>query len=120
MHLIGGTMVEPLLPIYDKVVGAITGNETVIVGYTVPTGQKFFIQGVIASGKADGEFRLRINGDSKLYGRTSSAERESKNVFGGAVGIQCVEGDQIQVSVINWEPTPQDYEATITGFLKPA
>ena len=125
MHIIGGMIqglsgVQELKPIYDKKTSVIAGLETTIVSYVVPTAKTFFIQSVIASGKGDGEFKLLINGEQKLYGRTSSSDRTHKNIFGGAVGIKCVATDLIQLTVTHWELSSQDFEGTIAGFLNEA
>lgn len=123
MHIIGGTPegllnVKSLTPIYNKQVGVASGVETTIVSYTVPSGKEFFVQSILASGNADGEFKFYINGVQKLYGRTSSANREEKNIFGGAVGIKTVTGDILSLTVLQVEGVPEDYEATILGFLE--
>lgn len=125
MHIIGGTIeglskVTEITPIHNTKTSVIAGVETTLVDYTVPTGKSFFVQSWVASGKADGEYRLFINGEPKGYGRTSSAERNNKNVFGGAVGIKCVANDYIQLTVTHWETSSQDYEGTINGFLEVA
>ena len=122
MHIIGGAVaglstVQDLLPVYLKTTGVLTGVETTINNYTVPASKTFHLQSVIASGSADGEFKLYINGVQKLYGRTSSSERESQRVFGGAVGIKCVAGDAIVLKVTHYETTTQEFESTLAGFL---
>ena len=125
MHIIGGTIeglsnVQEITPIYKKQSSVIAATETTINDYTVPAGKAFFVQSVVASGRADGEFKFYINGQQKLYGRTSSATRESSRVYGGAVGIKCVVGDYIQLTVTHWETASQEYESTISGFLNNA
>jgi hypothetical protein len=123
MHIIGGTIaglsnVQELTPIYHKRSSVIAATETTIVDYTVPTGKAFFVQSVLASGRADGEYKFYINGEQKLYNRTSSATRDGGRTFGGPVGIKCVVGDYLQITVTHWESASQEYEGTIAGFLQ--
>ncbi len=122
MHIIGGTIegmndVKELTPIHGTITSLAKNTETTVVTYTVPTAKEFYIQSVLASGKAGGNFKFYINGVYKMGGETTVYNKESKNIFGGVVGVKCVAGDVLNLTVSHKEDNIQDFEGTIAGFL---
>lgn len=100
---------------FDDVTLVPSNTETTVVSYTVPASQTFYFLGVHASGNANALFKVIVDGNVVLAGRTSVANLNWSQAYSFSP-IKVDEGVTITVSVTHQASVACDFEGTILGY----
>ena len=93
-----------------------TGSETTVTSYIVPASVTFFFIGLISSGNANAFFKLYVDGNPVLAGRTSVANLNLNMTYANAV-FTVPEGATISLKVTHQADVACDFEGTILGYI---
>lgn len=93
-----------------------TSTETTVTTYTVPSSVTFYFIGLISSGNANAVFKLYVDGNPVLAGRTSVANLNLNMTYSYAV-FTVPEGSTISLKVKHEAPVGCDFEGTILGYI---
>lgn len=118
-----GLVTRPVLPNYPgtetntfgDVTLVPTNTETTVVTYTVPASQTFYFLGVHSSGNANALFKVYVDGNPILAGRTSVANLNWSQAYSFSP-IKVTEGVTISVTVLHQASVACDFEGTILGY----
>lgn len=92
------------------------GIETTIASYTVPVGAIFYFTGFTASGNTNALYKLYVDGNTILAGRTTVANLNVERNFAYAP-FNVPAGDTISLKVIHETNVGCDFEGTILGYI---
>lgn len=101
---------------YDASTAVAASTETTIATYTVPAGQNFYFIGLSASGNTSAVFKLYIDSDVVLSGRTSIANLNLDKTFHQAP-VSAAANSVVSLKVYHYTPTNCEFEGTIFGHL---
>jgi hypothetical protein len=93
-----------------------TNTETTITTYTVPMDSTFYFIGFVASGNANALFKLYVDSNPVLAGRSSVANLTLPLTY-SLSPFQISEGITIVLKVMHQAGTSCDFEGTILGYL---
>lgn len=117
-----GLVTRPVVPSYpgieantfdEAVVSSAT--ETTVVSYTVPVDKTFYFIGLNASGNANALFKVYVDGNSTLAGRTSVANLTlSINYSYSPIKVNA--GNTIAIKATHYASVNCNFEGTILGY----
>lgn len=100
---------------------AFPGSQTVAGGATlvvasreVPEGTTFHLRGYDGRGTADGDWRLKIDGEVKALGATSAAQRVDTREFDPEFLVP--EGKKVELEVTNAASINETFEGVLRGW----
>lgn len=105
-----------LIHSFNSVTAVSAGSEVSIVTYSVPAGKTFYFIGLSASGNTYGTYKLYIDSDPILAGRTSMANLNLDKTFHQSP-VSATATSELSVKVFHYTPTNCEFEATIFGHL---
>lgn len=119
-----GLVVRPIMAGYagdltytfDAITAVSAGTEASIVSYSVPAGKTFYFIGLSASGNTYGTYKLYIDSNPILAGRTSIANLNLDKTFHQSP-VSASATSEVSVKVFHYTPTTCEFEATIFGHL---
>lgn len=94
-----------------------TNTETTIANYIVPTGKTFSFIGFVASGNTNALYKIYVDGNPVLAGRSSIATM-TLNLTYSLSPFFVTEGLAINLKVVHQTSVPCDFEGTILGYIK--
>ena len=103
--------------VYDDIVGVLTSTETDLVSYTVPTGKKFILTGGKGTGSSDAHYKLKIDGNTEAFYKTSYFDRVAKFFFDNRDGVEVAAGIVIKITVEHEESASQEFYGNLFGRL---
>jgi hypothetical protein len=92
-------------------------TETTITNYTVPTGKTFSFIGFVASGNTNALYKIYVDGNPVLAGRSSIATM-TLNLTYSLSPFSVTEGLTINLKVTHQTGVACDFEGTILGYIK--
>lgn len=93
----------------------VPGNGTlVIVTREVPPATTFHLRGFDGLGNADGDWRLKIDGQTAALGATSAAQRAVGKEFDPEFLVP--EGKKVELEVTNAAAVPEPFEGVLCGW----
>ena len=95
---------------------ALSGVETDLLVYLVPTGKTLSLSDIFCTGDADGEFKVYANSSGILEGRTSSADRVFHHAWSRAYTLNA--GDMLRITVTHHETGTENFSGYIFGSLE--
>lgn len=105
-----------LIHAFDTETAVISETETTIVTYTVPASKTFYFVGLSASGNTSAIFKLYVNSNIILAGRTSAANLNLDKTFHQSpVSVPAL--SSISIKVYHYTTVSCEFEATIFGHL---
>lgn len=93
-----------------------TSTETTVVDYIVPSSVTFYFIGLVSSGNANAMFKLYVDGNPVLAGRTSVANLNLNMTYSYAI-FTVATGSTISLKVKHEAPVGCDFEGTILGYI---
>lgn len=118
-----GTVTRPILAYpgtsvvsFNVTTLVANGIESTITSYTVPMGKTFFFLGFLASGNTNALFKLYVNSDVVLAGRSSVANLTLSLNF-PVSPLQLEAGSTIILKTIHDTNASCDFEGTILGYI---
>lgn len=97
---------------YNEISAVVSGSETTIISYTVPSGKTSKLSEVSGSGENIAEYNLKVNGDVKQKLRTYFGG-SLNTIFNFTVSPTFSAGDIILLSVLHNRPSSADFNGTI-------
>lgn len=101
---------------FDSVTAISAGTEASILTYSVPIGKTFYFIGLSASGNTSGTYKLYIDSDPVLAGRTSIANLNLDKTFHQSP-VSAPATSEVSVKVFHYTPANCEFEATVFGHL---
>jgi hypothetical protein len=99
--------------VYDDT-NIVSGNEDVLLTYTVPVGKVYHITAITVGGLTNGRFTLEVDGKKKARGRNSAA---TPTVNLDCQVITALAGDIIEIKCLNDGKVTKPFEAGMFGYL---
>lgn len=118
-----GLVTRPVVPSYPgleantfaEVSSIPSGIESIVLSYTVPVSKTFYFIGLNASGNANALFKIYIESNSILAGRTSVSNLTLAINYAYSP-IKVSSGDTIYMKVTHYASVACNFEGTILGY----
>jgi len=118
-----GLVTRPIVPnypgiennVFDSATLVPTGSETTIASYTVPLGENYYFIGLVASGNANALYKIYVDGDPVLAGRTSVANLTLSLSYSFSP-LKVGEGLTISLKATHQAGVACDFEGTLLGY----